>query len=219
MSRMANGSSPLTRGAPRGGVGVERALRIIPAHAGCTVELSHTVRYTPDHPRSRGVHAVLVVGCLGAVGSSPLTRGAPEALHDPQDANRIIPAHAGCTQAPWPSSLRGRDHPRSRGVHTSWTPSPPPETGSSPLTRGAQADLAVSSDDEGIIPAHAGCTTPPPTRPRTDSDHPRSRGVHAVQRREHPEGRRIIPAHAGCTRTPGSRSRRTRDHPRSRGVH
>ena len=109
--------------------------------------------------------------------------------------------------------------------------------GSSPLTRGK-----LTLDDpghvmRGLIPAHAGKTTPNPSPPQPERAHPRSRGENPIGRnarevwrgsspltRGKPdEGSRyalvggLIPAHAG--KTPGwvPRRRATRAHPRSRG--
>ena len=71
------GSSPLTRGK----LG-ERPLqrlndRLIPAHAGKTVQAGMSCRFVRAHPRSRGENLCCPEGveCFG--GSSPLTRGKP----------------------------------------------------------------------------------------------------------------------------------------------
>ncbi|EPH04416.1 hypothetical protein HMPREF1531_01131, partial [Propionibacterium sp. oral taxon 192 str. F0372] len=50
------------------------------------------------------------------------------------------------------------DHPRLRGVHGSERYLDTANQGSSPLTRGAHLLTGSSSDEEGIIPAYAGCT-------------------------------------------------------------
>ena len=91
----------------------------------------------------------------------------------------------------------------------------------------------------GIIPARAGFTRWPDHSGRTDSDHPRSRGVYSRgtspasrTRGSSPLARglltggdgvqfgsRIIPARAGFTRRPWTCPRSRWDHPRSRGVY
>ena len=70
------GSSPLTRGAPLVVADGQARGRIIPAHAGSTSVLRNVPRPQTDHPRSRGEHRVSSCFDTGAVGSSPLTRGA-----------------------------------------------------------------------------------------------------------------------------------------------
>ena len=48
------GSSPLTRGGPRGTLTRGTSLGIIPAHAGRTTQNADGVSLDEDHPRSRG---------------------------------------------------------------------------------------------------------------------------------------------------------------------
>ena len=132
------GSSPLTRGARWAAPSPPIPLRIIPAHAGCTLSGSRRTPCVRDHPRSRGVHEGGLLRLLGVRGSSPLTRGALEARPAVPGEERIIPAHAGCTSR---SGLRGPatwDHPRSRGVHRGGARVVVAVQGSSPLTRGAR---------------------------------------------------------------------------------
>ena len=89
----------------------------------------------------------------------------------------------------------------------------------------------------GLIPAHAGKTTPTDRRPNGARAHPRSRGENANRRLERkghlgsspltrgkrppptdaPTERGLIPAHAGKTQTVVSSVRATWAHPRSRG--
>ena len=70
-------SSPLTRGKLARPLELERAARLIPAHAGktpWTVSLSIS---RPAHPRSRGENARNCTPSSRTRGSSPLTRGKP----------------------------------------------------------------------------------------------------------------------------------------------
>ena len=70
---------------------------IIPAYAGSTPTAPSPKCRSGDHPRIRGEHQEGLVGALGAVGSSPHTRGAlPERVPVPHLAG-IIPAYAGST--------------------------------------------------------------------------------------------------------------------------
>ena len=91
----------------------------------------------------------------------------------------------------------------------------------------------------GIIPARAGFTRPPSSRPGAGRDHPRSRGVYRMRAvRDSPaagssplaRGLRvtppayrltggIIPARAGFTPPSVRPAQTTADHPRSRGVY
>ena len=132
-----------------------------------------------------------------------------------------------------------RDHPRSRGVYRRPTTDADNTPGSSPLARGLRAHEQGRPGRPGIIPARAGFTPPPGTRPRPSRDHPRSRGVYApdwaravAAAGSSPLARglprltdiakhliRIIPARAGFTQGTRRRVRRRRDHPRSRGVY
>ena len=71
-----------------------------------------------DHPRSRGEQGMAEFCTVKRAGSSPLTRGAhvesDGAAHNPG----IIPAHAGSTAVHRPDRPVHRDHPRSRGEHS-----------------------------------------------------------------------------------------------------
>ena len=111
--------------------------------------------------------------------------------------------------------------------------------GSSPLARGLRDRQRTGGADRGIIPARAGFTPTGRRPPRTETDHPRSRGVYRCisVRNVPPMGSsplarglrvrgpgqrllvRIIPARAGFTRPWRSSTKACMDHPRSRGVY
>ena len=133
-----------------------------------------------DHPRIRGVHRFCFPHHSTIPGSSPHTRG-PRLDRPYVNFNiRIIPAYAGST----PTSKRlgdaDKDHPRIRGVHTSRQDSAKRGAGSSPHTRGPPTDVILSAFCVRIIPAYAGSTCTHLSRPMTERDHPRIRGVHFV---------------------------------------
>ena len=111
----AQGSSPLTRGKPRGPLRNSLSQRLIPAHAGktgCHEGQDHCRR---AHPRSRGENMIVEFPIEDANGSSPLTRGKLPALMLSLLLSRLIPAHAGKTgRRPGGPSPRAA-HPRSRG--------------------------------------------------------------------------------------------------------
>ena len=111
--------------------------------------------------------------------------------------------------------------------------------GSSPLARGLLSAIMISASGSGIIPARAGFTRPSPGSTCGREDHPRSRGVYAMEKGEitaeegssplarglqsaawqriHERG--IIPARAGFTWLNPFTAGPTKDHPRSRGVY
>ena len=94
---------------------------------------------TRAHPRSRGEHRRVDAETGEAYGSSPLTRGAPQASISALDKGRLIPAHAGSTPPSRGPTLSSPAHPRSRGEHAGPDGRPIDGIGSSPLTRGALA--------------------------------------------------------------------------------
>ena len=152
-------------------------------------------------------------------GSSPLTRGAHSCRVLLVVLVGLIPAHAGST--PNPPTLPGARsaHPRSRGEHFLLIPILHGVTGSSPLTRGAQHGDGCTCGAGGLIPAHAGSTSPTLTRTSSALAHPRSRGEHlsSMVKCQYDQGsspltrgaqdnthagahsQGLIPAHAGST--------------------
>ena len=153
-----HGSSPLSRGIRETCEFDGHCSRIIPALAGNTATPSHRAGTFPDHPRSRGEYVVsLVIGVL-AVGSSPLSRGILHLFDGLLPRLGIIPALAGNTCSMPASTLRFRDHPRSRGEYMPFGASSVMALGSSPLSRGIPAILRPGFLPCRIIPALAGNT-------------------------------------------------------------
>ena len=74
-----------------------------------------------DHPRIRGEHPVRARPSAMRGGSSPHTRGAPFGGHRLVGGGWIIPAYAGSTVPASLVSSFGKDHPRIRGEHSSWS--------------------------------------------------------------------------------------------------
>ena len=130
-----------------------------------------------------------------------------------------------------------RAHPRSRGEDSPSAVVSPGGWGSSPLTRGKLLDLGFPCGVEGLIPAHAGKTTPHFWESSHCRAHPRSRGenlgciaslrgllgsspltrgklcqVHVGR-----QAQGLIPAHAGKTAAAHPDYALIRAHPRSRG--
>ena len=128
-------------------------------------------------------------------------------------------------------------HPRSRVENDYYPTGATLREGSSPLTRGKRHECLWARVRQGLIPAHAGKTSPPRTERGGDRAHPRSRGENQsayrppglavgsspLTRGKHlvavffhvPPG--LIPAHAGKTRPIRPTPTPWTAHPRSRG--
>ena len=189
----------------------------IPTHAGKTHSHSLPPITTLAHPRSRGENLFIKSGSGANSGSSPLTRGKPQARRRDRRRRRLIPAHAGKTTTARGDKIAGAAHPRSRGENRIPRTTRVIAAGSSPLTRGKR-------------PPH-------PVLAALGLAHPRSRGENRVAVYEVTatggsspltRGKRgvciycvhhggLIPAHAGKTPSQSQTVPRCAAHPRSRG--
>ena len=97
LARYSGGSSPLTRGKPDSMRAVPGIWRLIPAHAGKTVQGSDPFPPSAAHPRSRGENTRASGASPQSAGSSPLTRGKQHEADAAATSGRLIPAHAGKT--------------------------------------------------------------------------------------------------------------------------
>ena len=237
--RSSSGSSPLARGLLCFGFVVSFRRGIIPARAGFTPPSGRRHCRRRDHPRSRGVYFLGASRYHWINGSSPLARGLLGLGLARVLCCRIIPARAGFTSTNWVEGTLSLDHPRSRGVYRLHWAGRVGAGGSSPLARGLHYFVVRRGATARIIPARAGFTCPGTPRPRSNRDHPRSRGVYSASTEENldslgssPLARGlplyptvvllvvgIIPARAGFTRGGRLRWRSGGDHPRSRGVY
>ena len=95
-----SGSSPHVRGAR--GFMLSEAVHcgIIPACAGSTPQMTHSISITWDHPRMCGEHIVKHVRPCSKRGSSPHVRGARIPSQRQGRLSGIIPACAGSTTLP-----------------------------------------------------------------------------------------------------------------------
>ena len=109
------GSSPLTRGKHRAMGWSLFGWWLIPAHAGKTGRRHSRCMAARAHPRSRGENEAERTVWLTFAGSSPLTRGKPEAGRPRREQGGLIPAHAGKTTHEVQVKLCLPAHPRSRG--------------------------------------------------------------------------------------------------------
>ena len=168
---------------------------------------------------------------------SQLTRGKQAASRGCCVAARLIPTHAGKTNARTRSSLVQRAHPRSCRENSPMGSSWRYTSGSSPLMRGKRQDAVRLLVTVRLIPAHTGKTTKGPRSSASWWAHPRSCGenrtddCHKITKRGSSplmrgklEGVRVatghsglIPAHEGKTRRATKRAARLRAHPRSCG--
>ena len=174
------GSSPLSRGIRPCCQICGNGGRIIPALAGNTIDSLHHLCPISDHPRSRGEYDSYGDVVVKGAGSSPLSRGIPVGFARSPDTARIIPALAGNTVTPTPTTARKTDHPRSRGEYTSAKSRDKSCTGSSPLSRGILEWFGAFVKAGRIIPALAGNTNCHCSAKSIVSDHPRSRGEYST---------------------------------------
>jgi hypothetical protein len=111
------GSSPRMRGSLDMGQSRSSTMGIIPAHAGLTYSVSHSLTRCRDHPRACGAHAPFATRPFSQMGSSPRMRGSPSANNNTNAQPGIIPAHAGLTTDEGKSYILKGDHPRACGAH------------------------------------------------------------------------------------------------------
>ena len=172
------GSSPHVRGALSELVHCLRGFGIIPACAGSTNSVSHTLGTSGDHPRMCGEHICANSTAIHSAGSSPHVRGAPQDYVSRYGHRGIIPACAGSTTFDSALSSVIEDHPRMCGEHTLTQQGIDVDTGSSPHVRGALATWNVTIRYSGIIPACAGSTKGRSESTDGIGDHPRMCGEH-----------------------------------------
>ena len=196
-------------------------------------------RLTSFHPRIRGAHLGMLVGCVDPFLSSPHTRGTRESSPKPGCLHPFIPAYAGHTRSP-PYRCRSlRFHPRIRGAHRNKDASVHLSLLSSPHTRGTRARTRVWVRQLPFIPAYAGHTFASASNRSSNTFHPRIRGAHGrkvifdgipILSSPHTRGTRphwpwrsasipFIPAYAGHTMIPTLMHAPAFFHPRIRGAH
>ena len=108
-------SSPLTRGKRIRLASTRSHFRLIPAHAGKTLEKTLAREPSGAHPRSRGENLGVQAHGGPHSGSSPLTRGKRVPRYRRDRDGGLIPAHAGKTVQPATTEQIDAAHPRSRG--------------------------------------------------------------------------------------------------------
>ena len=237
--RARTGSSPRMRGTHDGSAVFVPRHGIIPAYAGNTCAIKGGTSYDWDHPRVCGEHMSRILVCSSTPGSSPRMRGTHRTCAIQWCPHGIIPAYAGNTRWTRPPATLRRDHPRVCGEHPNRPGWHRLLQGSSPRMRGTPCSSPRRARSTGIIPAYAGNTRTPPTRPPLRWDHPRVCGEHLTENEAHRAGEGssprmrgtrscpglrcrclgIIPAYAGNTTSRATCRRSARDHPRVCGEH
>ena len=175
---MEAGSSPRMRGTLSRAVNRVYGGGIIPAHAGNTLTSSSTVSVCWDHPRACGEHSIVGMSGVRARGSSPRMRGTLNQATGLDTMTGIIPAHAGNTIRNLTFYYALGDHPRACGEHSDVAIISGTLMGSSPRMRGTPFIFSPPSDENGIIPAHAGNTGTSKRSGNAYGDHPRACGEH-----------------------------------------
>jgi hypothetical protein len=217
-----NGSSPRSRGphqlradrlqlvryipASRGPRGGHKRLfqrgRFIPALAGTSPRTRTRAAAPPVHTRARGDLTTISARSGRSDGSSPRSRGPPQARRDPAEHRRFIPALAGTSRSGSPASPTSAVHSRARGDLSDNTKPIRPFIGSSPAlagTSGARCSLTPTST---VHPrARGDLRHMPPNLKAVHGTSPRSRGP-PLQRLACLLCARFIPALAG-TSAPG----------------
>ena len=154
------GSSPRMRGKRiRLQVGGDSA-RLIPAHAGKTWGSLSAARPSRAHPRACGENGTVADKAVYVFGSSPRMRGKPFRLCEQTFYDGLIPAHAGKTSLLYPHRCARKAHPRACGENTLENLEKRGVHGSSPRMRGKPRLKDSCARRWGLIPAHAGKTSP-----------------------------------------------------------
>ncbi len=113
------GPSPHARGTRRRGEARAVPTGTIPARAGNTLTAGPGTRTRWDHPRTRGEHSPDTPNFSGLKGPSPHARGTQGTDSLAAFGDGTIPARAGNTLPASSARPSPRDHPRTRGEHSS----------------------------------------------------------------------------------------------------
>ena len=196
-----------------------RAVRLIPARAGKTVEHGGDLGDAQAHPRAGGENVNRLVGRRAVDGSSPRGRGKPSQRSRALVSRRLIPARAGKTVAALAGVGLTAAHPRAGGENGQRRRQAGNAGGSSPRGRGKRGSAETYKQVGRLIPARAGKTASSCARSRSRAAHPRAGGENCLKhffshvpggssprgrgKREDSDGAvsltRLIPARAGKT--------------------
>ena len=170
------GSSPRTRGTQINQIASKGGNRFIPAYAGNSWTANGAGQRRTVHPRVRGELRSPAGKGQGNRGSSPRTRGTPNACRVVAFGKRFIPAYAGNSVGQDGHASAVAVHPRVRGELTITSSPIDGSAGSSPRTRGTHLPGRAEPNDPRFIPAYAGNSVPPHRIRVCSPVHPRVRG-------------------------------------------
>ena len=174
------GSSPRVRGKPQQNTRPNRPTRLIPACAGKTQATHLRGLSSAAHPRVCGENKPGMIHAGVTKGSSPRVRG--KLVHEARRrvAAGLIPACAGKTHSPSTPMCSTTAHPRVCGENPMAAARPILAPGSSPRVRGKPGMAGRRHRHARLIPACAGKTWRPPSRPSDSPAHPRVCGENTV---------------------------------------
>ena len=152
------GSSPQVRGRLEHGTVSVGAVGLIPAGAGQTAPRRVELRCRTAHPRRCGADSMSNAMWGLDAGSSPQVRGRRRTTSHPATGNGLIPAGAGQTTGPYPTTRSSRAHPRRCGADQQRFIQANPRRGSSPQVRGRRVAFFLPHLAGRLIPAGAGQT-------------------------------------------------------------
>ena len=152
------GSPPQVRGKHHALISPAQSLRITPAGAGKTGELTLSRYSNEDHPRRCGENASPCRIRYCTTGSPPQVRGKPASPLSRFAKARITPAGAGKTCMCAVCNLTREDHPRRCGENENDGFTLGKIIGSPPQVRGKRYDADRLRYGRGITPAGAGKT-------------------------------------------------------------
>ncbi len=154
------GSSPRMRGTQVSTRSADEVRGLIPAYAGNTPGPYSNSTRPAAHPRVCGEHSSAAGVSSSGSGSSPRMRGTPVVSLVLVRGLGLIPAYAGNTARTSRSAGTSQAHPRVCGEHGVCASGVCEVRGSSPRMRGTPGLPGDWRDDQGLIPAYAGNTTP-----------------------------------------------------------
>ncbi len=174
------GSSPRTRGTYLIWEFHGHPVRFIPAYTGNIRFQVPVPRGMSVHPRVHGEHVIHRRLMFYLYGSSPRTRGTCTSYKARYEAERFIPAYTGNICARRFSEKIISVHPRVHGEHRTSSQHIPPQSGSSPRTRGTFMEGNVVLLLIRFIPAYTGNIEIAGSRGSFGAVHPRVHGEHSL---------------------------------------
>ena len=153
---LVSGSPPPMRGKGRCCTSCSRRVRITPAYAGKSINVTLAGSSCWDHPRLCGEKLPQQPRFCWAAGSPPPMRGKEKHSTKPRTYARITPAYAGKREIAGLHSVLAWDHPRLCGEKWRQLRTVSQYRGSPPPMRGKAQWLKDKVSGFGITPAYAG---------------------------------------------------------------